>query len=382
MESGDSQKLYDENLDLEEEVIENNENQDDLIDDEELFDNENLDKNDQINEKIDEIKNENIDDKDNESYLKDTESNKISENNDISQSLDINSGTNLDDNKKNIENNKNNVTSSLESNSYRDENNYTKVANIDDGEPILKQINNIKRENMDSMNNFNNLKGSRRSLYNNGLGSNPQIAKSNHELYKNIVQKRYQLGNNKSEKKVRAPITEEIINQETEELKNDVSNSKESMHYHLQDPLTSQNFGKKEKIKYIESNMVDNAPVSISSLSEDDIKKKSDKWLNPIYLNNDKYKKNFEVDMNNLSVQILAQEFLTNENVDVETRAYLLESVFPVLCVSLEKLLIEIDRRKIIERDEKPTEFVVERTHNAIPRDVPFDSINWLGNNN
>jgi len=84
--------------------------------------------------------------------------------------------------------------------------------------------------------------------------------------------------------------------------------------------------------------------------------------------------------MNNLSVQVLAQEFLTNDNVDLETRAYLLESVFPILCVSLEKLLMEIDRRKIIEREEEPSEFVVERTHNAIPRDVPFDSINWLGN--
>ncbi|ORY82721.1 hypothetical protein LY90DRAFT_663896 [Neocallimastix californiae] len=359
----ENSQVYDENLN-QEEIIDNNGDYDNHNDEEELIANENIINSD-INENIDENINEksNITDKDNSGN---------NENNILSQSVTFTSGSNFSNNKDEENSNKNDNLD--ESNSYQNENEYTRIVDIEN-EPVLKQLNNVKNENI---NEVSKLKGSKPNLY--SISSNSKIAHSNHELYMNIVQKRYQLGDSSHEKKHRNPITEEIINIETkEEYQNDISStSKESIHYHLQDPLTSKNFGKKEKIRYIESNIVNDEPVSISGMTYDELKKKSDRWLDSSYLNNEKYKKNHEVDMNNLSVQILAQEFLINENVDLETRAYLLESVFPLLCVSLEKLLVEIDRRKIIENDEEPSEFVVERSHNAVPRDVPFDSINWL----
>jgi len=320
---------------------------------------ENLNQEKIIDENIDESLNE-------KNNIGDNDNSENNENNILSQSLAFTTGSNFSSNKSDNLN---------ESNLYQNENKCTKMVDIDESEPVFKQLNNAKNENI---NEESQLKELKQNLYSDSFGSNSKIARSNHELYMNIVQKRYQLGDSSREKKHHAPITEEIFNPKTEEeYQNDISStSKESIHYHSQDP--SENFGKKEKIKYIESNMIDDAPISISGMTYDELKKKSDRWLNPAYLNNEKYKKNHEVDMNNLSVQILAQEFLINENVDLETRAYLLESVFPLLCVSIEKLLVEIDRRKIIEMDEKPSEFIVERSHNAIPKDVPFDSINWL----
>ncbi|ORX38108.1 hypothetical protein BCR36DRAFT_340228 [Piromyces finnis] len=262
---------------------------------------------------------------------------------------------------------------------------HEREVDIDEGDIVLKSINGIKKDENGFIMNSSESKKSKKSLYGSGyFGSNSQIARSNKELYKNIVQKRYPLGNKNYEVKPRTPITEETIPSEVKAQEiyeeQQSSFSKGTIHYHLQDPVESQNFpNKREKVRYIECNMFNSkSSVILDKLTDDTIKKKSDRWLCSSYLNNEKYKKNFDVDINNLSVQVLAQEFLTNEKVDLETRAYLLESVFPILCVSLEKLLMEIDRRKIIENDEKPSEFVVERDHNAIPRDVPFDSINWL----
>ncbi|ORX84556.1 hypothetical protein BCR32DRAFT_291273 [Anaeromyces robustus] len=319
------------------------------------------------NSQLSNFNNENVNEEENEINDDDLIDNEVlNETDKISQPQELNKS------KENLDNENNNT----KSNSSKS---YTRIVNIDN-EEVVKPLDDIKNEYQDSTNSISKLHKSRKGLYSGSFSSYPQISKSNKELYQSVVQKKYQLGNNKNyEKKERSPITEEITNEDTEQDLEQCCSSKESIHYHLQDPMASQSFCKeREKVKYIESNMVDVKSISVNELSEEEIKKKNDRWLCPIYLNNEKYKKNFEVDVNNLSVQLLAQEFLTNENVDLETRAYLLESVFPILCVSLKKLLIELDRRKIIERNEKPTEFVVDRNHNAVPRDVPFDSINWL----
>jgi len=369
--------LDDEELILEEDNIKQNKNDnnddyekpDDLIDDddellgekeeEEVF-NEDNNKNDDINFNNNQIK-EDIDKKDIDN---------------IDNKKDVGEDILINDEESNRPISK--------SNSIEQQQQYEREVDIDEGDIVMKPLMDLKKEDkLSSLSSSSQSRGSK-SLY----GSNPQIEKSNRELYQNIIQKRYQLGNNNSSiPKSRSPITEEYTNNETEvgEIGSEdplYASSKDYLHhYHLQNPTSSSSYIKKrEKVKYIESKLVDMKPINsiLDNLSEDDIKRKSDRWLCPSYLNNEKYKKNFEVDMNNLSVQLLAQEFLTNESVDLETRAYLLESVFPILCVSLEKLLIEIDRRKIIERNEKPSEFVVEREHNAIPREVPFDSINFL----
>jgi len=382
MEPDDSQitKSFDEDLNeeeliLDEDNIKQNKNDnndgdeepDDLIDEDELLDGKVREEEDILNE--DNNKNYNFN------------NDRIKEDNDDIDNID---------NKKDIDddiilNDEESNPPISKSNSIEQQQQYEKEVDIDEGDIIMKPSMDLKKKDDKQSSLSSSQSRGSKSLY----GSNPQIEKSNRELYQNIIQKRYPLGNNNSSiPKSRSPITEEYTNNTTEEREMGsedplYTSSKDSLHHnHLQNQSSSSSYIKKrEKVKYIESNMVDVKQINstLDNLSEEDIKRKSDRWLCPSYLNNEKYKKNFEVDMNNLSVQLLAQEFLTNENVDLETRAYLLESVFPLLCVSLEKLLIEIDRRKIIERNEKPSEFVVERDHNAIPREVPFDSINFLG---
>jgi len=364
----DSQELFDENLDTEEDIIENNENRnnqigEDIVWDESINDdaNENKDDNinESINEKINENTNENINGNIDENITEknnfiENKSTKNIENINISQSLSLKSDSNLNNN-NDIENNNNKSKDSIGSNSYILKNGYNGISDVEKGKIDMEQID---KDSNKFMNSIDQLKDSEQSLQSNSFSSNSDISLSNNEIYMNITQRKSLFGNGNLN-----------IN----------NNSETGKSTDLPDLDTSPNIVKKDKINYIESNMMNNEPSNLLDLSLDEMKKKSDEWLNPVYLNNEKYKKNLEVDMNNLSIQILAQEFLTNDNVDLETRAYLLESVFPILCVSLEKLLIEIDRRKIIEMDEKPSEFIVERSHNAIPKDVPFDSINWLG---
>ncbi|OUM60337.1 hypothetical protein PIROE2DRAFT_13920, partial [Piromyces sp. E2] len=382
----------DEELKIEENENENNDDiQDDLIADDELFDDDIQDEEIQSEKMSNEIELENNDNpemsrevdhnKSNEENINMKE-NQLNDENIPTQSMGINNSNEILMENKN-ENSDNSINSVDDTNS---KNLYEREVDIDEGEIVIKPLNDLKKEEYGSSGDSSTLKGSRRSLYCSGyFGSNPQIARSNKELYKNIVQKRYPLGNKDYEVKPRPPITEEIVVAETEvdeinskKINNDQqsSTSKDSINQETMDSQIV--YDKREKVKYIESNMVDIKPTILDDLTDENIAQKSDRWLCPSYLNNEKYKKNFEVDMNNLSVQVLAQEFLSNDYVDLETRAYLLESVFPILCISLEKLLMEIDRRKIIEKGEKPSEFVVERTHNAVPRDVPFDSINWL----
>jgi hypothetical protein len=363
----DSQELFDENLDTEEDIIENNENRnnqigEDIVWDESINDdaNENKDDNinESINEKINENTNENINGNIDENITEknnfiENKSTKNIENINISQSLSLKSDSNLNNN-NDIENNNNKSKDSIGSNSYILKNGYNGISDVEKGKIDMEQID---KDSNKFMNSIDQLKDSEQSLQSNSFSSNSDISLSNNEIYMNITQRKSLFGNGNLN-----------IN----------NNSETGKSTDLPDLDTSPNIVKKDKINYIESNMMNNEPSNLLDLSLDEMKKKSDEWLNPVYLNNEKYKKNLEVDMNNLSIQILAQEFLTNDNVDLETRAYLLESVFPILCVSLEKLLIEIDRRKIIEMDEKPSEFIVERSHNAIPKDVPFDSINWL----
>jgi hypothetical protein len=58
-----------------------------------------------------------------------------------------------------------------------------------------------------------------------------------------------------------------------------------------------------------------------------------------------------------IPVDILAREWLNETKPNVETRAYLLDKLLPTLILAVEKLLTEVSKRKLEERDDIETDF-------------------------
>ncbi|XP_007670750.2 EF-hand calcium-binding domain-containing protein 5 isoform X1 [Ornithorhynchus anatinus] len=63
-------------------------------------------------------------------------------------------------------------------------------------------------------------------------------------------------------------------------------------------------------------------------------------------------------------IDALTKEWFNDENVTLDTRAYLLDKLLPTLVPGVEKLLMEVEKRKVLETDKIP------------PR---FNSVNFLG---
>jgi len=270
----------------------NDDNKDDLMADDELFDND-------IKDEDEEIQSEKIN---NEVETKNNDITEIDKGNENSNNVEntnmkedqLNNDNSMSSQPVGIKNSKENIMDNEKEDTSHSNKTYEREVDIDEGEIVMKPLNEIKKEEYNSVGGSNTLKGSKKSLYGSGyFGSNPQIARSNKELYKNIVQKRYTLGNKGYESKPHAAITEEIVTSDIEEQKINKdqcnSTSKDSVH---QESMESEVvYDKREKVKYTESNMVDINPVNLDDLTDDSIAKKSDRWLCPSYLNNENIKR-------------------------------------------------------------------------------------------
>jgi hypothetical protein len=74
----------------------------------------------------------------------------------------------------------------------------------------------------------------------------------------------------------------------------------------------------------------------------------------------------------------LANDFLSVEEVSLESRAYLVKTTLPSVVVALEQLMKEVKSREIPLNSTKQ----VLKPPDLVQRDKPntsFDSINWLG---
>ena len=90
----------------------------------------------------------------------------------------------------------------------------------------------------------------------------------------------------------------------------------------------------------------------------------------------------------NVALSAVAEQFLDAPELNLEMRAYLLESALPSVVISLEMLILEMERRKfdistsnVTIFDNAPNKEQLT-TSAALKKDLPldkFDSLNWLG---
>lgn len=58
-----------------------------------------------------------------------------------------------------------------------------------------------------------------------------------------------------------------------------------------------------------------------------------------------------------VSLELLAREWLNEQNASYEMRSYLVEKLLPILVMSLEKLLTEVTSKDLVETDEQQEDF-------------------------
>ncbi|KAJ3417345.1 EF-hand calcium-binding domain-containing protein 5 [Chytridiales sp. JEL 0842] len=97
-------------------------------------------------------------------------------------------------------------------------------------------------------------------------------------------------------------------------------------------------------------------------------------------------------DIKEMAVAAIAKDFLNTSEMSLEVRAYLVETTLPTIVMALERLLKEVDRRKLVEMMERrePLQKVMSTLAPAAesgsslepqtdkPADDTFDPINWL----